>query len=56
MAPLVTKYKIHKHDNINILIKVEYIMKDINKPGDTREIKKIKIEEVEDCPDLEKFI
>jgi hypothetical protein len=56
MAPLVMRHKIYEHDNVNILIQVEYKIKDIDKPGDTREIKTINIKKVEDCPDLGKFL
>lgn len=56
MTPLVMKHKIYKHDNVNILIQVEYKIEDIDKSGDTREIKTINIKKVEDCPDLREFI
>jgi len=56
MTPLVMNYEIHKHENVNILIKVEYKIGNIDLSGDTRDIKSIKIMEVEDCQDLEKII
>lgn len=56
MAPLITDYKIHEHDNVNILIQVNYLIEDTDKPGDTRDIKTIKIIKVKNCPNLKNFL
>lgn len=56
LEDLVEKFDEMKKPNVNILVYIEYNIKDIKAPGDIREITKIEFIDIQACPDLSKDI